>query len=81
MALGMLPGVPDLIAFSPQGKIHLMEFKSENGALSDEQEEFQMWAIKANVRHSVVRSVDEALRAFEFWGCIPEREAVAPSAA
>jgi hypothetical protein len=64
MALGMPPGVPDLIVFSPQGRPHFLEFKSENGALSKEQEDFQFWAIKANVRHSVVRSVEEALRVF-----------------
>jgi VRR-NUC domain len=37
MALGMLPGCPDLILFSPEGKAHFLEFKSENGALSKEQ--------------------------------------------
>jgi VRR-NUC domain len=73
MALGMHPGVPDLIVFSPKGKPHFMEFKTETGALNDAQEDFQFWAIKANVRHSVVRSVDEAMRVFEFWEAIPER--------
>jgi hypothetical protein len=58
MALGMLPGAPDLILFNPEGKAHFMEFKSENGALSKEQEDFQLWAIRANLPHSVVRSTD-----------------------
>jgi hypothetical protein len=75
LALGMLPGCPDLIVFSPEGKPHFLEFKGENGALSKEQEDFQLWAIKANVPHSVVRSVGEAMRVFEFWGAIPERVA------
>lgn len=38
MAMGMLPGVPDLIVVSPEGKLHFLEFKSENGSLSDAQE-------------------------------------------
>jgi VRR-NUC domain len=72
MALGMCLGVPDLIVFSPQGRPHFMEFKSENGTLNEAQEDFQLWAIAAGVRHSVVRSVDEALRVFEFWGALKE---------
>jgi hypothetical protein len=78
MALGMHPGVPDLIVFSPKGKPHFMEFKTENGALNDAQEDFQFWAIKVGVRHSVVRSVDEAMRVFADWGAIPELVADTP---
>jgi hypothetical protein len=72
MAMGMCPGVPDLILFDPRGKPHFLEFKSENGALNDAQEDFQFWAIAAGVRHSVVRSVSEAMKVFEFWGCLKE---------
>jgi hypothetical protein len=75
MALGMLPGTPDIIAFSPAGKAHFLEFKSENGALDQAQRDFQLWAIRANLPHSVVRSVDEAVRVFEFWEAIPKRAA------
>ena len=35
MALGLLPGMPDLIVFSPRGAAHFMEFKSENGTLDE----------------------------------------------
>jgi hypothetical protein len=72
MAMGMLPGVPDLILFNPQGRPHFMEFKSENGSLNKAQDDFQLWAIAAGVRHSVVRSVAEAMKVFEFWGCLKE---------
>ena len=75
LALGMLPGAPDIIAFSPEGKPHFMEFKSENGALDKEQRDFQLWAIRANLPHSVVRSVDEAAKVFEFWGCVAPKKA------
>jgi hypothetical protein len=78
MALGMLPGVPDIIAFSPEGKPHFMEFKSENGDLDDNQQNFQMWAIRANLPHSVVRSVGEAMKVFQFWGCIPQPPITGP---
>jgi len=75
MALGMCIGAPDIIAFSPVGRPHFLEFKSENGTLDDAQRDFQLWAIRANVAHSVVRSVDEAMHVFEFWGAIPKRAA------
>lgn len=71
MAMGMLPGVPDLIVVSPKGRLHFLEFKSEDGTLSDAQEAFQLWAIRAALPHSVVRSVDEATRVFRHWGAIP----------
>lgn len=70
MAMGMLPGAPDLIVFSPEGKAHFLEFKSENGALSEAQERFQLWAIRANLPHSVVRSVEQALKVFQHWGAM-----------
>lgn len=70
--LGMLPGAPDLVAFSPAGKPHFLQFKPETAALSEEQEAFQLWAIRANLAHSVVRSVDEAMKVFKFWGATPE---------
>jgi hypothetical protein len=73
LAFGMLPGVPDIIAFSPEGKVHFMEFKREDGALDDAQQDFQLWAIRANLPHSVVRSVDEAMRVFRFLGAIRKR--------
>ena len=75
MALGMCPGCPDLLLISPEGKSHFMEFKSENGALDQAQRDFQLWAIRANLPHSVVRSVSEAMKVFRFWGAIPEAAA------
>ena len=77
LALGLCVGVPDLIAISPQGKVHFCEFKSENGSLNKAQEEFQLWAIRANLPHSVVRSVSEALKVFTYWGAMrdPDVEA------
>ena len=71
-AVGLLPGAPDLVVFSPAGKPHFLQFKPGAAALSEEQEAFQLWAIRANLAHSVVRSIDEAMRVFKFWGVIPK---------
>lgn len=62
IALGMLPGAPDLIVFSPEGKPHFLEFKSANGSLDENQRNFQTWAIRANLPHSVCRSVEAGRR-------------------
>jgi hypothetical protein len=70
-AMGMLPGASDLIVFSPTGRAHFLEFKAATGTLSPAQEDFRVWAVGAGIPYAVARSVDEALRAFEFWGCIP----------
>jgi hypothetical protein len=70
--LGLCVGVPDLIVFSPQGRPHFLEFKSENGSLDEAQDAFQLWAIAAGVRHSVARSVSEAMKVFEFWDCLKD---------
>jgi hypothetical protein len=75
VAMGVLPGVPDLILVSSEGKLHFMEFKREDGTLSREQEDFQLWAIRASLPHSVVRSVGEAMKVFRHWGAIPEEAA------
>ena len=77
-AMGMLAGVPDIIAVSPERKVHFLEFKSETGTLDEAQRDFQLWAIRANLPHSVVRSVGEAMRVFEFWGCIPQSQITGP---
>jgi VRR-NUC domain len=76
-AMGVRAGIPDLTMFSPEGNAHFMEFKSENGSLDEAQRKFQLWAIRAKILHSVVRSVDEAMKVFRFWGCVRDLELVA----
>jgi hypothetical protein len=70
-AMGMLNGAPDLIVFSPEGKAHFLEFKSESGTLSAAQKDFMLWSSEADLPYSVARSVDEALKQFEIWEAIP----------
>jgi hypothetical protein len=55
-----------------------MEFKRGDGALDQAQQDFQLWAIKVNLPHSVVRSVSEAMKVFTYWGAIPESVADGP---
>jgi hypothetical protein len=70
LALGMVPGVADLILISPTGKLFFMEFKRLDGSLTGEQEAFIHWAIRCDIPHRVCRTVDEALTAFRQWGAM-----------
>ena len=69
-ALGVMAGVRDLTVVSPQGRLHFMEIKRENGALDTAQEDVQLFCIRAQVPHSVVRSINEAEKVFKFWDCV-----------
>jgi VRR-NUC domain len=72
MAMGLLPGVPDLILFSADGRAFFLEFKSADGVLSDAQKDFREWAMGAGLRYAVARTVSEAMTIFESFGAIPE---------
>ncbi len=69
-AMGVRPGVADLLLIAPSGQLHAIEIKRRDGALSDEQREFAEWCTGNNVPHAVVRSIDEALAVFTRWGCL-----------
>jgi hypothetical protein len=70
LAMGMLPGVADLILISPKGQIFFLEFKRLDGSLSGEQEAFMHWAIRCGIPHRVCRTVEEALDAFKQFGAM-----------
>ncbi len=71
---GVLPGVPDLIVFAPAGRVLAMEVKAPKGALSADQKAMFETLVALGVPHAIVRSVDDARRAFAAWG-IRTREA------
>ncbi|HKH80851.1 MAG TPA: VRR-NUC domain-containing protein [Methylovirgula sp.] len=69
-AMGVRPGVADLILVGPGGRLRCLEFKRRDGRLSDEQREFAAWCAAHDVPHAIVRSIGEALATFEQWGCL-----------
>jgi hypothetical protein len=71
--MGVRPGVPDLILFSPVGKIHLLELKRNGENLSPSQEEFRGWAIRTGVPFVIAHSFDEALIALDAWDALKIR--------
>lgn len=72
-AMGVRPGVPDLLLIDPDGWLRCLEFKAPGGRLSDSQEAFRAFCIARGIPFVVAYSVDEALIAFETWGCLTRR--------
>lgn len=72
-AMGVRPGVPDLLLIDPDGRLRCLEFKARGGRLSDSQEAFRAFCIARGVAYVVAYSLDEALVAFETWGCLTHR--------
>lgn len=65
-AMGVLPGVADLIIMSRSG-FRAMEIKSRDGNTSPEQNKFLDSFAEAGGQTAIVRSVDEAERIFKLW--------------
>ena len=73
---GTLAGVPDLAVLAPVGKVYFLEVKTPDGRLSSEQSEMFDCLTALGIGAAIVRSVDDARRAFSAWG-IKTREAFA----
>ena len=71
-AMGVLPGIPDLILISPRGLFHGLEIKAQGGHLSEAQKRFQIWAAANGVNYSVADDFDQALAVLAAWGAIRE---------
>ena len=69
-ALGVRRGWPDLLLLSPAGALHCLEFKATDGELSEAQQEFRLFCIRAGIRYAVIRTMDEALATLTGWGVI-----------
>jgi hypothetical protein len=69
-AVSVQPWWPDIILFNPSGKLHALELKRLGESLSDDQQDFQSWAIAHDIPHSVSRPVDEAMATLGGWGAL-----------
>lgn len=72
-AMGVRPGVADLLLIGPDGALRCLEFKAHGGRLSDHQETFRSFCIARGVPFVVAFTIDEALVAFKTWGCLTHR--------
>ncbi len=65
--MGLRKGWPDIQLVSPAGVYHGLELKRRGEDLTLEQQDFQSWAIRNGVAHSVADSFDDALKILDFW--------------
>ena len=68
-AIGMLPGVADLVLVH-EGRTYFLELKAAGGRLSDAQRDFSERALAAGALWTVAYSIDAALAALRGWGLI-----------
>jgi hypothetical protein len=69
-AMGLRPGISDLILVSPSGRIHFLEIKTETGSLSPAQLRFQVLCHTYGWPYAVARSVEEATGQAKVWGLV-----------
>ena len=66
-AMGLLPGVSDLVAVDNNGKILFIEIKTETGRLSKRQKEFQQKCLDLDLPYVIIRSIEDAINFVGFW--------------
>jgi hypothetical protein len=69
-AMGVKPGVADLVFISPDGRFLGLELKRRGGRLSETQEAFQAWCDRHGVAYAVADSYDAAVAVLVGWGVL-----------
>lgn len=69
-ALGVVPGVADILIIPQGGIAHWLEVKPEGRTQSESQKAFQGVMIALGCPYAVVRSVDQADTMLKQWGII-----------
>lgn len=67
--LGVTAGVPDVVAIK-DGKVFLMELKTEDGRLTDAQVSTARDLMRAGATVACCYGLDQALRQIETWGLV-----------
>lgn len=67
-AMGVVPGVPDLVLIMPDGTHGYMEIKPEGKYLSPVQKTFHAELRNRNVLVATVRSLDDVAETLREWG-------------
>jgi hypothetical protein len=67
---GLQRGWPDLQLLSPDGRYHGLELKRTGESLTDDQEAFQLWAIRHAVAYSVAFNSEQAFAVLTAWGAL-----------
>jgi hypothetical protein len=68
--MGVNPHWPDFMLVSPNGLVRFLELKRIGEPLSDGQDAFRVRCIQRGIPYVVARTLDDALGAFDDWGCL-----------
>ena len=68
--LGMLPGAPDLLVITPDGRSHFMEVKTAGGYQREPQKAFQARCAVLHLNYAIVRSLRDAEEVLTAWGAL-----------
>jgi hypothetical protein len=68
-AMGVLPGVSDLLLFH-NGKLYCLELKAQGGRASEEQMAFIHYMDRAGAFTAIATGLDRALATLETWGLL-----------
>lgn len=69
-AMGVKPGVPDLVLVSPDGRFHALELKRGKAPLRPEQRDFHAHAADHGWPVAVANSFDRAEAVLREWGAL-----------
>ena len=61
-------GVSDIIAVSPDGKVHFIEVKNEKGKQSDYQKTFENMVLRHRSHYTILRSLDDVIQYVKIHG-------------
>jgi hypothetical protein len=67
-ALGVIPGIPDLVCLWSAGRVGFIELKAHNGALTNIQGRTHAFLRGMGFQVAVVRSVEQAIDTLKEWG-------------
>jgi hypothetical protein len=73
--MGVLPGIPDVIVWTEDGRTITFEVKTPKGRRSPDQIAVHEWMTRSGLRIATVRGIDDARAALAAWE-IPTREVV-----
>ena len=65
--MGVVAGIPDLIAWLPGGTMLAFEVKTSKGRLSDDQKALHAWMHSHGYKVAIVRSIDDTREALNLW--------------
>jgi hypothetical protein len=69
-AMGLQRGWPDFLLIAPGGRLHALEIKRRGEAMTEEQEDFEVWCREQGVPFACPDDLREAVAILSEWGVV-----------